>query len=468
MRGVADSVVIGLWDQAMLQLDAHTRSRNIKLSGTSFKALGEQGEHYFKQQASLLLNGPAEFHVDASNNNRIYLGISAEFVQQFGFAIQHSQGNRLPSLFPPMFQSGLYSPASQSTSASRYGTPSLRMPSSDFTFETPTPAPRYPISSPMQLGAIQSTAGPSSAQKRSIEMVNASSRQSSQSWSQMNTPQSSASGVSDEYRDDDDNDDEDNDDKPHVKRPCNSWILFRQAHHPIIAQKYPKIHNSQISKIISNIWKNMTKEEKKPWVDLALAKKEEHKRLNPGYKYKPAIKKNKPSAKRVKIQGQPALADPIEFFDMDAFRNDAGKNVANQSLAPQSTPGTPGQTGLVTPEINSQKIIDQVMALELTPEQLGLADDSAQNEDNQNIPNQTFTPQTFTPKTFTPQTFAPQAIPEQTGFNYNDPQGSSFLPQMSQQEPQQYQPGEFSDMLNFSQGGDEFLNEFDSQFLNFD
>ncbi|KAI0537516.1 hypothetical protein GGR58DRAFT_502091 [Xylaria digitata] len=451
MSGFTDSVVTDLWDQAVLQLDAYTHSRIIKLSGASFNALGERGEQYFKQQASLLLNGQAEFHIDASNNNRFYLGISTEFVQQFGFTIQQSQGHRLPALFPPSVQSIVCSPVSQSTSSSGYSTPTFQIPSSEFNFGTPTPAPRYPLSSPIQLGTVQPTAGPSSASKRSIEMVNASNGQPNQGWSPLNTPsQSSSDGASDGYREDGGNDDEHDDEKPHVKRPPNSWILFRQANHSIIMKKYPKIHNSEVSKIISAIWKGMSKAEKKPWVDLAAAKAVEHKLLHPGYKYKPSLKKSKTSAKRAKTNDQPVLADPIEFLNMDAFQNAATKNLADQSFAPQSSPDQTGPNG--TKNADSQNIIDQVLALKLTPDQLGLGNNGAQSDEGQNPLN---------------QAFIPQIIPDQTGLNHNDPQNSLCLPQMGQQEPLQYQPGEFSDAMLFPQGDDEFINQFETQFMNF-
>ncbi|KAJ2975553.1 hypothetical protein NUW58_g8317 [Xylaria curta] len=83
-------------------------------------------------------------------------------------------------------------------------------------------------------------------------------------------------------------DDEEEDVLPqqaHVKRPPNSWILYRQAHAAAVKEQNPGIHNSGISTIISATWRNLSEAEKQPWVDMAIAKKQEHDKKNPDYKY---------------------------------------------------------------------------------------------------------------------------------------------------------------------------------------
>ncbi|GAW22443.1 hypothetical protein ANO14919_119800 [Xylariales sp. No.14919] len=440
-----DNIVTALWDQAVLQLDAHTNSRNIKLSSNTFHTLGITGEQYFKQQASLLLNGPAEFYTDASNNNRFYLGISTEFVQQFGFTIQQSLGNRLPALFPPSGQPIIGMPPSQPASALQHAAPSFQMSSSEFNYKTPTCAPQYPISSPEPLGTMCSTPGPSSALKRTISMVNAINVQPLQGWIPTNAhPHNSPDGEN-ENREDDDNDDEDYSEENHIKRPPNSWILFRQAHHAIIMQQYPKIHNSQVSKIISAKWKSMSKVEKKPWFDLAVVKAEEHKQLHPGYKYKPNMKKSKAGAKRAKTKDQAPSADSMEFFNMDIYQNIPGQNPAAQAFVPPGAAEQTGPPGASAENGNNQNLADQIFALNVTP-------DGAQNSDDQNLLG---------------PAFAPQMAPDQAALNYNDTQNAFCLPQMNEQEQQPYHLGGFSDAVPYPQGVGEFIAPFETQFLNF-
>ncbi|KAI8627158.1 high mobility group box domain-containing protein [Xylariaceae sp. FL1651] len=82
-------------------------------------------------------------------------------------------------------------------------------------------------------------------------------------------------------------------DEERVKRPPNAWILYRQYHHPHVTARYPGIHNSQVSKIISSQWQAMTDHDKKPWYQRARARAEEHKRLHPDWKYHPSQEKSK-------------------------------------------------------------------------------------------------------------------------------------------------------------------------------
>ncbi|ORZ21597.1 high mobility group box domain-containing protein [Absidia repens] len=79
--------------------------------------------------------------------------------------------------------------------------------------------------------------------------------------------------------------------KSKVPRPINCFLAFRLDKYPIIAAQSPKLNHRDISKVIAKWWKEASEEEKKPYIEIALKKKAEHKSLHPNYKYEP-IKKS--------------------------------------------------------------------------------------------------------------------------------------------------------------------------------
>ncbi|UMM14057.1 hypothetical protein L5515_002032 [Caenorhabditis briggsae] len=85
-------------------------------------------------------------------------------------------------------------------------------------------------------------------------------------------------------------------DPNHVKRPMNSFMVFSQAERKKITMAQPHLHNAVISQQLSKKWKDMTPEEKDPYVKEADKLKMEHALQNPGYKYQP----------RRKLKGVPA------------------------------------------------------------------------------------------------------------------------------------------------------------------
>ena len=75
----------------------------------------------------------------------------------------------------------------------------------------------------------------------------------------------------------------------HIPRPRNAFILFRcdfVAQKKIPASVEPDHRN--ISRIVGRIWKAMSDEARRPWIEEAKRERENHKRLYPQYRYAPS------------------------------------------------------------------------------------------------------------------------------------------------------------------------------------
>ncbi|KAJ2549807.1 hypothetical protein EV175_004306 [Coemansia sp. RSA 1933] len=75
-----------------------------------------------------------------------------------------------------------------------------------------------------------------------------------------------------------------------IKRPPNSFMIYRSERHNELVKEY-KGGNKVVSGIIAKEWHSMDPEQKKKYEDMAAVKKREHELLYPNYKFMPKRRK---------------------------------------------------------------------------------------------------------------------------------------------------------------------------------
>ncbi|XP_018045547.1 PREDICTED: LOW QUALITY PROTEIN: transcription factor Sox-21-like [Atta colombica] len=82
----------------------------------------------------------------------------------------------------------------------------------------------------------------------------------------------------------------------HIKRPMNAFMVWSREKRKLISQENPKMHNSEISKMLGAMWKKLTEEDKIPYIEKSKRLRIQLLKDHPDYKYRPRRK-----AKRVSL-----------------------------------------------------------------------------------------------------------------------------------------------------------------------
>uniref|UniRef100_T1IMF7 HMG box domain-containing protein n=1 Tax=Strigamia maritima TaxID=126957 RepID=T1IMF7_STRMM len=79
----------------------------------------------------------------------------------------------------------------------------------------------------------------------------------------------------------------------HVKRPMNAFMIWSQCQRRKIMHDNPKLHNSEISKMLGAEWHLLEQSEKQCYVDESKRIRDQHMLDHPDYKYRPKRKPKK-------------------------------------------------------------------------------------------------------------------------------------------------------------------------------
>lgn len=85
--------------------------------------------------------------------------------------------------------------------------------------------------------------------------------------------------------------------KNHIKRPMNAFMVWSSIERKKLAEREPKLHNTELSKRLGQMWKSMSEDDKKPFRVEADRLKSKLMEEHPDYKYRPRRRKFEIGAK---------------------------------------------------------------------------------------------------------------------------------------------------------------------------
>ena len=210
----------------------------------------------------------------------------------------------------------------------------------------------------------------------------------------------------------------------HVKRPMNAFMIWSSRKRRELARQNPKLHNSQISKILGSEWRKLTEDEKQKFFAQAKLLSELHMIEHPDYKYRP---KRRPKKKYLKHNSSASMANQDSCtFPCVCHRN---------SFSPQENPEQDEESALQQNEVlnDTENVSIKTEKIEPVNQTCITATESngAKDEDLEDFSMQSrATPYVFSPKYEANRNLSTR---EKTrwgyrgGFNYRDERMAAAL-----------------------------------------
>ena len=82
---------------------------------------------------------------------------------------------------------------------------------------------------------------------------------------------------------------------PHIKRPLNPFMVWSQIERQKLISSRPELHHAGISKYLGKRWRQLSTQERRPFVEEAERLRVLHMMEFPDYKYRPRKRKTKKS-----------------------------------------------------------------------------------------------------------------------------------------------------------------------------
>lgn len=130
-------------------------------------------------------------------------------------------------------------------------------------------------------------------------------------------------------------------------RPPNAFILYSQAMRSAVRQENPSLSNTECSRLLGKMWKEVSSDQKMQYKHRAAAAQEEFKRQHPNYTYRKARRKRALNELLTKnVQAFPG-AFPTDSAMMGMMGNQNMYHHMMQPMFAQNPNMQPGQGGMM-------------------------------------------------------------------------------------------------------------------------